>query len=104
MTILLEIRYYKSRRIDISKGIDLNKSNNSKEGFICHYWCFNHRFKFPDSVCNGCHKLTMLSLIISDITIITAKNLDYLCTVYNISKSEAINLLKNFVLESRVYI
>ena len=28
-------------RIDISEGIDLNKSNNkSKECDICHYWYF----------------------------------------------------------------
>ena len=59
-------------RIDISQGIDLVKSNNSKECMICH--CFlNHGFEFQDSVCNGCHDLTMLSVNISDIAIITIK-------------------------------
>ena len=33
-------------RIDISGGIDLTKSNNSKEYMICHYWFFNHGFNF----------------------------------------------------------
>ena len=42
----------------------------------------------------------MLSVNISDIAIITAKNVDYCCIVHNISKSEAINLLENFVLGS----
>ena len=37
---------------------------------------FNHGVKFQDSVCNGCHDLTMLSVNISDIAIITAKNVD----------------------------
>ena len=26
--------------IDISEGIDINKSNKSKECIICHYWYF----------------------------------------------------------------
>ena len=29
-------------RIDISEGIDLTKSNKSREYMICHYWFFNH--------------------------------------------------------------
>ena len=49
-------------RIDISEGIDRPKSNRSKECMICHYWLFNHVFKFKDSVCNACHDLTMLSI------------------------------------------
>ena len=52
-------------RTDISKGIDPTKSNRSKECMICHYWFFNHGFKFQDSVYNGCHDLTMLSVNIS---------------------------------------
>ena len=27
-------------RIDISEGIDINKTNASKECGICHYWYF----------------------------------------------------------------
>ena len=66
--------YYDTK--DISKWIDLAKSNNSKECVICHYFFSNHGFKFQDSVCNGCHDLTMLRLNISDIAIITVKNVD----------------------------
>ena len=88
-------------RIDISEGIDLAKNNNIKEWMICNYWFFNYGFEFQDSVCNGCHDLIMLCLTISDITIITIKNVDYRCIIHNISKSEAINLLKNSILEDR---
>ena len=56
---------------------------------ISHYCLFNHGFKFQDYVCNGCHDLTMLSVNISDIVIITIKNVDYYCIIHNISKSEA---------------
>ena len=62
---------------------------------ICHYFFFNHGFKFENYVCNGCHDLTMLSVNISDIAIITVKNTYYRCIVHNISKFEAINLLEN---------
>ena len=71
---------------------------------ICSYWFFNHGYKFQDSICNGCHHLTMLCLTVSNIAIITVKNIDYHCIIDNIGKSEAINLLKNSVLENRGYI
>ena len=53
---------------------------------------------------HDCHDLTMLSVSISDIAIITVKNVDYCCIIYNISKSKAINLLENSFLEDRWYI
>ena len=90
-------------KIDKSEGINLAKSNSSKEWMICYYWLFDHGFEFHDDVCNGCHDLTMLCLNISDITIITVKNVDYRCIIHNISKCKAINLLKNFLLEDRGY-
>ena len=85
-------------RIDRSEGIDPTKSNKSRECMISHYWFFNHRFKFADHVCNDCHNLRhiymyiyTLCLNISHIAIITV---DYRCIMYNINKSEAINLLE----------
>ena len=48
-----------------------------KECMICHYWFFNRGFEFQNSVCNGCHYLTMLSADISDLANITIKNVDY---------------------------
>ena len=80
MKIFLKIRYY--------KGIDLAKSSNSKECMSCNYWFFNHVFQFQDSVFNGSHDLTLLSVNISDIAIITVKNIDYCYIIHNISKSE----------------
>ena len=47
---------------------------------------------------------TMLCLSISDIAIITIKNIDYCDIIHNISKFEAINLLESAVLEvGRIY-
>ena len=36
--------YYNST--DLSEGIAVAKSNNSKECIVCHYWYFNHGFRF----------------------------------------------------------
>ena len=63
-------------RIDISKGIDPTKNNKSRGCMICHYWLFNHGFKFQDHLCKGCYYLTMFCLNTSDISIITIKNVD----------------------------
>ena len=64
----------------------------------------NDGFKFQDYLCNGCHDLRILSDNISDITIITVKNVDYCCIIHNVSKSEVINLLKKSVLENRGFL
>ena len=37
---LYEIKILEYDRIDISEGIDINKTNASKECDICHYWYF----------------------------------------------------------------
>ena len=63
----------------------------------------NHGFKFQDYVCNGCHDLAIVSVNISDIPIVTVKNVDYCFMIHNISKLDAINLLKNSVLENCGY-
>ena len=92
-------------RTEIREEIDPIESSKSKECMICHYWLFNHGFEFQDSVCNGCHGLTILCLTISDIAIITVRNVDSCCIIQNIGKYEAINLFKIFcALKSWVYI
>ena len=48
-------------RIDITEGIDLNKSDKPKECMICHYWYFKDiGYKCELYVCNGCHNLLMV--------------------------------------------
>ena len=94
--------YY--NRINLSEGIDVAKSNNSKECIVCHYWYFNQGFKFQTSPCNSCHDLLMLCLNINNIAIIIVKGADYCCIIHDISKSDAIDLLKSSVLDDRGYI
>ena len=46
----------------------------------------------------------MLCINIGNIAIITVKNVDYRCIMHDISRSEAIHLLENYVLDNRRYI
>ena len=47
--------------IDISKGIEVNKTSASKECHFCHYWYFlNYSFKFQPNVSNRRHDLLMM--------------------------------------------
>ena len=86
------------------KEIDIAKGNNSEEYIVCHYWCFNHGFKFKNLVGNGCHDLMMLCLNLSDIAIIAVKRFDYRYIIHGISRSETIHLLENSVGGDRGYI
>ena len=58
-------------KIDISEGIYLTKSNKINEWMICHYWFFNHGFKFQDLSMQRLSFLTILGVNISDVAIIT---------------------------------
>ena len=86
-------------KISLCERIELTKSKNSKECIVCHYSCFNLWFKFHNSVCNGCLDLTMLCLNLSDIDISTIKKVDNRFVIFDISKSDAIYLLENSVLD-----
>ena len=82
--------------IDVSEGIDINRTSRSKECDICHYWYFlDKRFKLQPDVCNGCRDVLMMSMNLSNIAILNIKGADYCCIISGISKSEAINLMEN---------
>ena len=45
-------------RVDISEGIDINKTSASKECDICHYRYFKDiGFRYGPYLCNYCHDL-----------------------------------------------
>ena len=88
-------------RIDISEGIDFDKSNKSLECMICHYWYFKDiGFKYEPYVCIGCHAYSMIVHKLDDFLILRVKSVDYRCFVVNMSKNDAISLLNNSVLNN----
>ena len=83
-------------KIDVSEGIDVNKTSASRECDICPYWYFLcYSFKFQPNVCNRCHDLLTMSMNLSDIAILKMKSSDYRCIISLISKNEAIKLMQN---------
>ena len=85
-------------RIDISKGIDL--------AIVKNIWFATIGVLIMDASFKIMYVMAVMiwCLNISDITIVTVKNVDYRCIIYNISKYEAISLLENSVLEDRGYL
>ena len=89
------IRYQK---IDISEGIDLNKTNASKECEVCHYWFFKDiGFKFQEHVCNKCHALLTIAYSLENIAILNAKGNNFGCILMGVSKNEGLKRLNNSV-------
>lgn len=51
--------------------------------------------KFQQAVCNHCHDELTISIELKRIAILITVGVDYHCTINEISKTGAINLLKN---------
>ena len=89
-------------KIDVSEGIDTNKTSASKECMLCHYWYFNDvGFKFELHVCNKCHDVLMTAYELQNIAILNAKAVDYRRIIWGISKNEAVNIQNNSVLKDK---
>ena len=81
-------------KIDISEGIDTDKSSVSKECSICHYWYFSDKnFNYNPYLCNGCHDLMQKAL--KKVAIVSIKGNDYRIHFSYISKYDAITLMTN---------
>ena len=93
------LRYQK---INISEGIDLNKTSGSKECELCHYWFFKDiGSKFEEHVCNKCHDLLTIAHSLKDIAILSAKGATFRCVLIGISKNEALKRLNNSLADDR---
>ena len=83
-------------RIDISKGIDVNKTNESNECDTCHYWYFKDiGFKYESYLCNGCHDLMQKAMSFNDVAIVYVKGNTYRIYFWYRSKDDAISIMNN---------
>ena len=58
-------------RIEISEGINVDKTNRSKECMFCHYCYFsNKNFKYGPYLCDGCYDIVQKSTDFKNITIV----------------------------------
>ena len=83
-------------RIDISKGIDINKTNALKECKICSYWYFKGiGFQYEQYVCNGCHGLMQKAISFNDVAVVYVKGSAYRIHFWYMSKDDAISIMNN---------
>ena len=86
------------QEIDISQGIEINKTSASKQCELCHYWFFiDIGFKFEEHVCNKCHVVLMIAHSLKNVAILSAKGNTYRCILIGISKNEGLKRLNNSV-------
>ena len=75
-------------KIDISEGIDVNKTSATKESELCHYWFFKDvGFKFEEHVCNKCHDLLTMAYSLKNIAIFSAKGATFRSLLMGTSKN-----------------
>ena len=84
-------------RIDISDGIDINKSSDkSKECYICHYWYFlDKKFSCEPRLCNGCHDLMQKAMSFNYFAIVSIKSSDYRIHFWYMNKDDATSIMHN---------
>ena len=86
-------------RIDISEGIDINKTSASKECNICHYWYFLYKnFNYDPYLC---HDLMQKAMSFKNVAIVSIKGNDYRKHFSYISKYDAITLMTNSNLKDK---
>ena len=103
---LYEVQMLEYDRIDFSKGIDISKTNASKECDICHYWYFlDTNFKYEPYVYNGCHDLMQKAINHDNHckhwVIASIKGNDYRIHFLYISKDDAINIMNDSSLNEK---
>ena len=74
-------------RIDISEGINVKKTNKSKECMLCHYWYFlDKNFSYGPYLCDGCYNMTQKSIDSKNIDIVYVKGNAYRIHFWYMSK------------------
>ena len=90
-------------KIDISDGININKTNAWKRYNIGHYWYFLDKgFKYEPYHCNFCHDLMQKAMRFNDFAIFSVKGSEYRTQFCYMSKDDSINMMKNCNLNEKV--
>ena len=84
-------------RIDTLEGIDIDKTNKSKECMLCYYWYFlDKKHSYGPYLCNGCYNITQKSKDFKNITIVHIKKSAYRIYFSHMNKHKAKKLMINF--------
>ena len=83
-------------RIDISEGIDINKTKASKGIYHLPLLVFlDKSFNYKPYLCNGCHDLMQKAMNFNDVASVSIKGNDYRIHFWYMSKDDAINIMNN---------
>ena len=83
-------------RIDLSEGIDVNKTINSRECSFCHYYYFlDINFNYQKYLSDGCHNMSMKANSMQNLAIIYSDSNEYRINFTFIDLNEATYLLNN---------
>ena len=81
-------------RIDFSEGIDINKTNKSKECILCHYWyLLNKNFIYGPYLRDGCYNIMQKFIDFKNIAIVYVKKSAYRIYFLYMSKRKAKKLM-----------
>ena len=90
------------KRTDISEGIDINKTDASKEQGICNFWYFlSKNFHYKPYLCNGCHNLMQKSMNFNDVPIVSIRGIHYRIHFWGMSKDDASRIMNNSTLNEK---
>ena len=88
------------KKIDVSEGVDVNKTSASKECMLCHY-CYLKDVGFEPYAFSKRHNVLMTAYELKNIAILNVKGADFRCILWGISRDEVVNSLNNSVLENK---
>ena len=102
MIVYMNYKMLEYDKIDISEGIDINKTSASIECDICHYWYFlNKNLSYEPCLCYRCLDLMQKAMNFDDVTIVPIKGNDYRIHFWHKSKNDAMNSMNNSSLNEK---
>ena len=88
------VRIWQNR---ISEGIDVDKTDRSKECMFCHYWYFlNKNFKYGPYLCDGCYDIVQKSTDFKNIAIVHVRKNVYRVYFPYMDKHKSTKLMNKF--------
>ena len=89
-------------RIDISEGIDVNKTSNSRECSLCKFYYFlNKNFNYQMYLCDGCHDMSMKAKSMQNVALIYHGGNTYRINFVFMSKNDAFNLKNSIIIDKK---
>ena len=73
------------QKINVSEGINVNKTSASKECEFCHSWFFQDiGFKFEEHICNRLQDFLTMAYSLKNIATLSAKGATFRCLLVNL--------------------